>query len=446
MTCFYSTWFVLVWGSLPLAIAGAIASLVVGLTDHGNPVRLWLGVGGALLLTVYTLIMRLHSIRVAVRAGAFPAWFCGDAAPRDEAGVERFCRSLAVAPSVVGGGWSFYLQRRGPPAPRLFTHRFTGPSEVDEQGNVLRWKGGTTVGEVVKYAKANGDAFDTNPSITFISLGAWFASASHGSGGPAAKGSSYTLVDARVMDMETMKVDSIDYQTLRQRFDESPKRHIILDVALKFRKNVRVWRETVFIRSADDAAQWLAPTSSVRFLFLGAARSYAIATTFTKLPVGDGRVVDHPHDCSKFCGWLQADICSAWCGCAESRDKWTGVHTLADAHNFVPQIFPFQTTLAVLLGIKNFEVFCILPGGLNGNSLFDLITRLRLKVHARHGGRTEVRNGDVNGWLFLDMSLRGGFRSVFEVLLSMGVRRCALHAGKYQVSTFPLERIPPYQL
>jgi len=86
----------------------------------------------------------------------------------------------------------------------------------------------------------------------------------------------------------------------------------------------------VVVKDAQSAADWLAPGASLRLLFLGAARNYAIGLRWEK-PY-DNEAHSDPHGCSRFCQFVQVDVFSVFCGWHEKMEKYTGKTSLYEAN------------------------------------------------------------------------------------------------------------------
>lgn len=455
MTCAYGTYFVLLWASAVAAIPGAIALFAWGVAHYADPLRLGLGLGLGALLVVWTIYLRLHGPRVQVRAGAWPALCTGDAFPRTEeelaAAVARIVAEHGRPPTVVGSGWGFFLYRRGAVGPRLFLHRFKG-----RVGETRRWRAGTTIHAVDQsFVETEGLTFPSHPTMDYIGIGAWFACNNHGNQGQAAVGTEDLLKNARVLDMLTNTVETLEFKELRTRFDgPNAKNFCILDVEFKnLVPNDDVQKRGIVIDSADAAAEWLNPTVYLRLLFVGAARDHGVGVQW--LPVYDptrhGGKRD-PHCCSRFCTFLQVDVCSAVCGWYESATyeengvkmltKYTGVTTRSQANKWIPSIWPLQTISVVLAGFLNFELFFKLDERLDGRVLWQLVQAV-IAMHKKHGGRSEIRHAGPESVICLDVSMNRDRSAPFRMLReTLGVEKVALHPGKFNaLSTAPLKRV-----
>ncbi|MGZ0214092.1 MAG: hypothetical protein ACKVI4_16570 [Actinomycetales bacterium] len=471
MTCAYSTYFVLVWGSVALAVPAAVALLGLSVRwtvphehwnatadaydgeahAHAHTLRYALGYGGVALLALWTTLMRLHGPRLHVRAGAWPSLGCGDAYPTSEeelvAAVRHIRRRHGRNPEIVGAAWGFFLRRRGPVGPRVYTHRFKG---LQPNG---RWAAGTTIDAVVRHYEKRGRTFSTHPTMDYISVGAWFAMGNHGNGGnhPLTKGSSGTLKDAHVLDMDSMIIMTMDYPALRRAFDASPRSYCLLSVAFKedaMIDDVWVQKEGVFVDSAHSAERWLAEDAHLRVMFQGAGRAYALGARWNPVPKRfvPQRGVHHidPHSCQRWCFYTQMDTCSAACGWHEPITHFDGYTTYADANRWMPPVLPVQELLVVLAGYRNYEIIFRLPYALSGVTLWPLVRAL-IKMHEEIGGRSELRygKGGPDTPIFLDMAIRRELDRPFRLLYhQFGVREVALHPGKFwPASTRPCARV-----
>ena len=199
MTCCYGLFVVVLWLSIALAVPAALGLFIeifVAIPKQDYVlIGILAGVGG--LLVVWTLLMRLRSQQVRIRAGAWPALFCDDIVPTVGGTGEEFealrasvrqCRQkTGRVPTVVGASWGYFLKRRGPSGPRIFMHNFAG-----KIGN-NRWAAGTTIADVQKALLkkpsfkneegkevGKGWSLESTPTMADISLGSWFSHANHG--------------------------------------------------------------------------------------------------------------------------------------------------------------------------------------------------------------------------------------------------------------------------
>ncbi len=456
MTGGYSTFVVLVWLTvvltIPAAVGCAIAALSIERIQQNTPLFILLPIL-TIVFTAWTVFLRMHSQRVLIRAGAWPALCLGDRTPRvnsegDElrdlrTAVLDMRRSKGRVPTVVGSGWGYFLKREGPHGPRLFMHKFKGPMP----SNPRRWASGTTIATVQRSLQKQKLALPSTPTMSFISLGSWFAMANHGNGSAPGMGKSDTLVSARVLDMQTDTVmKNVKYAEIRKLFDsKDAARYVIIDVELKAEADIELQKKGIIVDGPEAAAEWLAPGAKLSVLFAGAARDYGIGLRWQQ-PYEE---TDHrdPHCCSIYCQYFQTDIFSAVFGWHEPMSNFNGKVTLSNATRWMPAVFQIELIGAVLLGITNFEIIVENTAALTGDDLGPLLSDM-IEMHRYLGGRCEFRtNGGAGSKLFIDMSLMRGFERPFQVLKKHGYTRCALHPGKFtKVSTRPLQRVTLHEL
>ena len=282
----------------------------------------------------------------------------------------------------------------------------------------------------------------------YISIGGWIACSNHGNAGNSNVGDEGAIADVRILDMRQNTVDTVNFKEARKRFSSARARdYCVVDVSFVPVYNTFIQKRGIVMDSPDEAARWLAPGAILRMAFFGAARPHAIGLRWERL-YSDTDHVD-PHCCQPFCQFLQVDVFSAFGGCIEGMHMFDGKSELYYANKWVPPIFPFMTVAVVLGGVRNVEVLFKLSEPLNGNTLYKLCDA-GIRVHKKHGGRTEVRYGRpaANSVVYYDVSMSRGFGDVFLMLKEvMGIERCALHDGKYNnLSTAPLARVSPYEL
>lgn len=449
MTLAYQLYFSLIWTPVLLAVPTAIVLLVWGFIQYEEAARLWVGIGVAAILLAVVIFMFTHGPRLKVRAGAWPAWCSGDYTPTTEQELLKAVKAIKSKhkgrlPTIVGSGWGFFLYRKGAPGPRIFTHNFTGRHKVEGE---TRWRAGTTIVQLTKELLKNDLALQTYPTMDYITLGGWFAPGCHGNGGPASGKSSDCMLDARLLDMTSNKVKTVNYLELRKLFDDPQQayKHCLIDVQLdasSLRKNTDVQKKGILIDSPAAALEWLDPLAYLRVIFMGAARpNYAIGLIWR--PVYDEENTHRdPHFCSRYCQYTQIDNCSVVCGWHEPMSAFNGITSRFHANQWMPGILPLESLTVLCAGYRNFEIFFKIEGGLTDASLFKLVTEC-IEMHKLYGGRTELRNGDPNGIVCLDVSLRGNFDQPFHLLHNkFGVRQVALHLGKWHdLPTAPCEKV-----
>lgn len=464
MTFAYNLYFASIWLTNVVAIPALFVLLAWSLLWNQVTSRLVVGLSISMACLIWIVYLRLHGSRVLMRAGAWPAFCTGDYFPTSvsELKIAAFevYRKSGRPPEVVGSAWGFFLYRRGPRGPRIFLHKFRGKVE-----GTNRWKSGTTLVQLNNDLLKNNKTLRTHPTMDYISLGSWFACSNHGNGGATAGKSSDALKDARVLDMTTDRIETWTYSQIRERFDAehlrirthkdaAPCRYCIVDCEFdNTAENKDVQKRCIVIDSAAAAAEWLNPTQDLRLLFLGAARSVGLGVQWG--PVYDSEYHGHrdPHFCSRFCQFLQVDVCSAVGGWYESAyyeergvkylKNFTGVTSLYHANRWMPTVWPIQTISVVLGGYRNFEIFFKLDEVLTGEALFRLVHNL-IQMHKKHGGRSEIRHGAPNSAICLDVSMNKEFDAPFLLLFKEhNVQRVALHPGKWnhELPTKPCTRV-----
>lgn len=446
----YGAYFVAVWSSAVIAIPAAVALAV--LAAAVQTYERWPFAALALICLSWTVFLRRHGQRVRIRSGVWPFLSKDDrmARVRDDrdkthAGVKADVKDIVKLynrpPQIVGGGWSSFLRRAGPPGPRLFTHNLKGM--VRGTGD-LTWYAGSTIFSVIKdSARLEAPAtLRDPPTMQFISIGAWFALHNHGNAGDLGPSHSECFKKASVLDMRTGDINTVaSYAELRRLFD-GPKSaaHCILDVTFAeaaFTKDRLIQKRGYLVDSADAAAEWLKPCAHLRVLFVGAARAHGVGLRWED----EYSDTDHldPHICSRFCQFMQVDVCSAVGGCIEPMTRFNGKTLLSDANRWMPGVFPVQTIALVLAGQLNFEVFFKLT--LTGELLYALVQKLAA-LHFNSGGRCEIRYSSYRDRhiVYLDFSLNARHVSApFKMLKSaFAVDEVALHQGKFtRVQTHP---------
>ena len=500
----YTPYFVVVWGavclSVPVVIAMAVLLVVFGVDVAGDAGQAEaripaFAVCGALLVMglLFTILMRSHGPRLLVRSAAWPGWCTGDAYPRRAEQLKKAVKEMTEGqdcgatrlPTVVGGGWGFFLQRHAAEAPRIYTHNMTGLMKKQEGDRGDRWRSGTTIAALVRHYENQDPSMTLNhhPTMDYISLGAWFSQGNHGNGGNTEAALHPPLIEGTVYDMMLQSDIEVDDVEILELVYNDPKRYCVLDVTLNPQAlvlnssapDMLLQKECLQIFTDDrrleqglkNAFKWMSESdaggSHLRLAFFGRARSYGMALRWTDQRVGEQaatkdenkrpyfllcpcipwrvRHVD-PHHLQRLANFLQVDTFSAWGGCHESMYAFRGYTTWSNANRWVPPLFPIQTVFVALAGYKNFEPIFKLPSGKFGGFEFhDLAIRLQ-ELHRKIGGRSEVRYGGESGVIYLDIAIRSArYREVFEMLREMKVTKVALHMGKYQVPVEPLKRV-----
>ncbi len=448
MTVLYNVYLVSIWLSNLAALPLAIAAIVFAVFFRNDGVLLALFALLASVLSFWFVYLRLHGNRVLLRAGAWPGLCAGDATPRTEEelvlAAAKIYNATGRPPQVVGSGWGYFLKRSGPVGPRIFLHRFTG-----RDADTMRWRSGTTIVQLNNFFEKQGMTLKTHPTMDFVSIGSWFSCGNHGNGGASAGKSSDALKNARVLDMVNNEINVWDYKELRQEFDKEyarvrfsptlPIRFVIIDCEFhSLTRNIQIQKRCVVVESKESAAEWLTPSAHLRLLFLGSARSVGLGVQW--MPIYNPMRHKDPHFCSRWCNFFQVDIFSTFGGCYESKYRevegvkyltaFEGVTKWREANRWMPLVWPWQLIAVVLAGFINFEIFFKLDKPLDGETLWALVKEL-IKMHKQFSGRSEIRYGATGGAVCLDVSMNRNFEQVFVLLRRFGVKRVALHLGKY---------------
>ena len=387
----------------------------------------------SLILVLLALLARTNTIRIVVRTGAFGM------APTACSSAKILKMFEGLQPTIVGSAWGFFLQRRTAKTPILSMRNFIGRDTESSDC----WAAGSTIKEVLDYYEVLNKTFPSHPSQDDITIGSWFATGSHGSGGDIGKSSSSVLHSAEVVCFNPPAIlllehkdgdDGDVYKKLRDIFDNPNSNHVITWIKFhNFVKNNVIQKEAFDVNNVVNAGLWLGSGAILRVLFVGAARD---GLGIRGVESYNLKAHTDPHCCSKCCTFFQADVCSACCGCKEDYTRWNGLTTLREANRWSPPIIPLETLIAVVCGYTNFElVFRVLDeSGIDQMtaSLLEKMVRKLREMHKEIGGRAEIRYG--TGVVFWDMSLQRSFERPFQLLRDLGVRRVALHPGKAQPS------------
>jgi len=336
---------------------------------------------------------------------------------------------------IVGGGWSFYLDKtRADGFRRVRSGRVAGTSDW--------WHAGTTIGDVQRALVAKGQTLASYPSVQTATLGGWLFTNAHGSGGTLwtpqfGDAVLYDRQERRRVQVPAKRFFSVHASVADQR------RYDILEVQLRSVPNVWCRKEAFRLRTVDDAARFLREETHLRLAQVGGRGTLCLLWRPTE------QLLRHrdPHFFSRFSMWFQADVLSAWqrrrpsdddewfAWPVEPRERWTSSVRLADASDFSPAPVPLFAVGA--LGYRNFELF--VDRAPTPERLCRLCRALEPALGALRG-RCEVRTGRAR--FFLDFScpmatdVTPVCRAVSEVLGADAV--ISQHKGKAQV---PLEEL-----
>lgn len=369
----------------------------------------------SLIFAFLAVVARTRLVRVVVRTGAWGT------APIACPSPQLLLQFKGMQPTIVGSAWGFFLQRRTATQPVLSMRNFTGMGTGTYEG---WWAAGSTIETVLQ---SSDKTFPSHPSQADITIGSWFATGSHGSGGDIGSASSSVLHSVEIVTFDPPNIQICDkYEEIRAIFDNPSHNSAITWV--KFHNlvpNDIVQKRAFDVVDIAGAEEWLSSGAILRVLFVGAARD-GLGIRWER-PYAKTEHWD-PHCCSKCCTFLQADVCSACCGCKEDYSQWNGLTTLKEANLWVPPLIPLETWIAVARGQINFE-FVFRVETMNAELLNKMVQLLR-KMHQEIGGRAEIRYGTAV--VFWDLSLQHSFERPFLLLKALGIQKVALHPGKAQ--------------
>lgn len=435
MTLSYSIYIVVVRFVTALLILPLVVTLaVVAFFGEGWLDYVLCAVLGLALLALW-VNSSLPRAQTLLRAGAYPS-FCGGVFPTTEddlrAEVKRIVEESGKPPVIVGSGWSFFLNRRAPARHRIYLQEF------NQRVSDTTWQCGATAGSVCNQLKKINLTLSSRPTLDDVTLGSWIAANGHGNSSTLAGGTSSTFQEVRVLDMLSDNVLTLPGKGVKGLF-EGPEsyKYCVLTCKLKPVYNGVVKMKGIEVRDAASAATWLSPTSQLRVLFLGAARSYGIGVLWNPSTEAELQTSHHvnPHFCSRVCFYIQIDTFSAILGWHEPMSKYDGHSTLHNANRWSYWGWPLGIGFAqlgiVLSHLQNFEIFYV-KSGLDGDYLWTL-TQTLIDLHKRFGGRCELRvaTEGVLNIVHVDMALNvSKSKFVFDILYDLGVREAALHRGK----------------
>ena len=406
------------------------------------------------------------TLKHRIRAGVLFEGLFSDAFPTTEEELVELSmkaykggRGGGLGVTTVSHGWSFFLQKKSAPGPRIWTTRFKGV--VDEDEFIPRvWKAGTALADVKKNFKNVGRTMLDSPSMEWLSLGSWICSVSHGHPGALSSSPSplHWVKRARVLDCETRQITDDDEATLYSKFHSSTSkktRYVILTVEIKAESIVEdsiVQRFATRIETPDRLNEWRRG-NHVRLMFVSRHRR-CLGIVWTSPMNGKVKVTPryhmHPHVCSRLAFWNHADINAAipcFCNYAEGLRAYDGYAKLSDALSGVnPTFWPAQTILPHIFTVYNNELFVPLPSSTlsDANWLFNLIIRIQ-DFHYNYGGRTELRVSGDDTVLYLDLSVRSvnSIGLYHKMLFEYGIQKASQHPGKFvKENILPIREVP----
>jgi len=404
--------------------------------DRGNhPYRAAILYTVSAICFVFFVLMRLGPAQLRSRAGSGLLFgIAGNPnsfAPASVQDVQKASRELRMRgerADIVGGAWSNVLRCESSSSVCIHTRRMVGRNR--DAGKYV-WFAGTQLMDVQKELAKEGKQIINMPSYGSVTVGAWIATQGHGMTGAS---TSYGRVaaKARVLDLLTGIETDDGQQALLEKFGVSRKassQYIILWVSLDdsamLGPNTTLVRSHRLLSTTADAEWLLSKDARMAVVFVGNTKALAARWLPAKgVNVNKGGAL--------FDTWLTVFAVTGWgslIGDPSTAQKTETVQKAAML--FHTYLYPSFIYFYLLFGVVNFEAYTtdvpVTPA-----TLLSLTQTLK-SVHAAHGGRSEVR---VQGkLLYVDGFAwsRAGQRATFAALFAIGVKRCALHPGKYEV-------------
>lgn len=337
--------------------------------------------------------------------------------------------------TVVGRGWSFFLNKTPPKGPHIFMHQLTGrnTTRLPTHANGVVFYAGTTMAQMLDDLRQSMHAtLASTPSHGTITLGGWVGGSAHGSGGTQWEP---TIGGGTVLDQSTGMTTVLNSgkelknlivtATTLSIPDASP--YVVIDVEVLAVPDRWVRLEARRHVTLEDCNWWLRTDSRLRCTFAGKRGTMMLLWCDSELNEETRKHID-PHFCSRECRYFQADLLSVIQGAraatkrwfawpVEPQEKWDGLTRLSNANQFSPTISALAMAIALqynnvefILRVKNFDELVL-----------DHLHRALVIYHTVHGGRTEVRFGvykaTTEGKLFLDVS----FPNLTTALVAYGV-------------------------
>ena len=334
---------------------------------------------------------------------------------------------------VVGGGWSFYLQKNVPLTNLVFWGKsFKGKISKENE----MWYANTTLAEVQRLLRKRNMTLASFPSINESTLGGWVFSGSHGSGGTLWKS---TIGKVKVYNKETQEFSIIsnkkilfdDTKTMKQQ-----QQYIIISVELKPMPDVDCNRIAFDINDDFSANRYLTEESYLRLIFVHAG----ISTAFLWVPKNNR---NYGNSSWFMPPWLWSILPSSIF--KYPRYKWFYSTKLSNAHNFGPT--PPMIGTIFSFNYINFEIFVYVT--LNSVKLLNLCKSFESLFQKEISGRCEIRGGKNK--TFLDFAVSASHHTdtdkIFNIIYNeFGSNvKIYLHKGKAQVKiTSPSKEYKKY--
>jgi hypothetical protein len=444
--------YIAVWATGWLFLTGAVAGLVAGIifatpysndahgiTDAATSSTLaqhpeWVAVAlsvMAVCLLLFALMYR-DVARLRFRAGSgFFGGLCGErysVAPQTLDELKTACKEAGLAArrlSPVGSAWSNTLGQRTTTGHRIYMHRATARLPGGRT-----WLAGVTLKQVQNELAAETPSLQLIgvPSSSYVTLGAWVATLGHGNSGPAAT-HDLVVVSACVFDQTMGIALEMNAARLMDVFGKGPEiaaNHIVLTVTLgeqSLYKNSDLRRQGKRVQTLAHANWALDDRAVMRAIFIGNTKTLALRWMPHKgKPLAESIVLKV---------WLFVFAAMGWGSAMPNYEGKDSSGKLSDEVYLFPDSFnPPQLWFQMILNIVNYELYTK-DVKVDGAALLDISTVLQ-KLHAKHGGRTELRT--LGEYVFFDMAMwtsATAFRDAFKALHTLGVKKCAQHPGKY---------------
>ncbi len=324
-------------------------------------------------------------------------------------------RSESSRPVVLGGGWSWVLQRRLLPPNTLVC------ASGKKAGTSNWWHSGTTIRELQRHFGREGKTLAGHPSILSATLGGWIASHSHGTGG-----SLWTPTTGRVV-----VDDPVSGRTTLPSKKYVTEQMIIREVEMFSVENVVCERRLEYIDNTTDVERTLFQTPThLRAIFVDKYSCICI----TWVPCSDQ---SPPARCSfEFPPLWLMTLLPAALKRNMNVDARRRRMTLRDANAFGPDP-PFLLVTGMIFTHTNFEVFVTETS--TPRLICTICNRFKdLFASGKIRGRLEVRFG--KRVQFLDFDLLGcatSYKEVFDTIRDIygADVMMELHKGKAQVNT-----------
>ena len=320
------------------------------------------------------------------------------------------------------------LRQQTARGPRLHTRRLVG--RVPNQP--LTWYAGSEVMDVQKELKAMGLQLVNVPSYGSVSLGAWVATQGHGMTGGAFTHGPIT-VKAKVHDLLTGIETDDGPDMLLDKFGRGEVRasqFLVLTVTLEgsqtLVENAKMLRQGRWLKTLDDATWVLRKQAQVAVMFIGSSNTLALTWEPHKGDdvSGGGLLMDAGISMFAVLGWGLSEPSGP------GRDRTERLEKAPIFFHFY--LSPIYIWFLLLTNLKNLELYTTdIP--LTPDLTLKLTTALQ-GVYKKYNGRCELRFTGKITYIDLFFWSNAGARAVLHVLSAFGVKKCALHPGKYQLN------------